>query len=553
MKYNVFKGTIPKADPRLLPEAYGQLAMNLKTDMGTLRPIKGPSFVNTPSKAGIKRTIYLYNSLHWLHWLEDVDVVKGPIAGDTSGRLYWTGEGAPKVSDATLITAGGGTGYPTNSRTLGIPAPLNMPSVAKSGASSDPTQEESRSYVYTYVSAWGEEGPPSAPSAIIAVEPTQTVTVSGMSAAPTGSYNITHKRIYRTTTGTTGTDYRFVATVTINTSSYVDSRPTSIVGQSEQLPSTFWDPPPSNMHSLILHPSGFMVGISGKDICFSETYLPHAWPEGYRVPIEDQPIGLGVFGNSVLVVTESTPFVITGTNPEFMTKERIEINQACVSKRGIVDMGGATAYPSPDGLILIGPGIAKNLTEDLYTREQWQALHPENIISAFHDGCYYGFVGGEGIFIDFKGSDVKTIGVGVFNGPTFYGNEDWEGSTDWENDNPSPTAAYSDPITDTLYLMVGSDIVSWDTGEALSLYWKSRIESLPVPTTAPTVAQVIADNYPVTFRLYADKVLRHVQTVTSWEPFRVTGGYRAKDFEIELISRFTVKFAACVSSMESLR
>lgn len=521
-----FKGTTPKLSQRLLPDHVGTVATNCRTDKGTLRPMQGMTTVNTPSKAGTKKTIYLYNDLYWLHWLEDVDVVRGPIAGDTTGRLYWTGEGVPKASNASLITSGGGTGYPTNSYTLGIPAPTQAPAAAVSGASVDPTQAESRSYVYTYVSGWGEEGPPSPPSGIVAVEPSQSVNLTGLAAPPAGAYNITFKRIYRTATGPSGTEFLFVADIPVASTTYGDTKATSSLG--EAIPSTYWDPPPSNLYGLKLHPAGFMVGISGRDICFSERYLPHAWPASYRIPIDHDPVGLGIFGTSVLVLTDSQPYAITGTEPGYMTKERLEINQACVSKRGIVDIGNATAYPSPDGLIIIGSGVAKNATEDLFTRDQWQALAPETLVAGSHDGCYYGFSAGQGLAIDF--TDAKNLSV-------------------------SPTAVYVDAVTDKLYLQVGANIVAWnvDAANPMAITWKSGIKVMNGPMPPPGVAQVRAAGYPLTFKLYADGVLKHTQTVTANTPFRLPGGFYAEEYQVEVSSVYEIFSITVTTTMQELR
>lgn len=526
---NAFKGCVPRANPRMIPDTVGQVAANCKTDSGTMRPFQATVIKNTPSKAGTKKSIYLYRDVFWLHWITDVDVVRGPIAGNTQDRMYWTGDGAPKVSDASIITAGGGTNYPTTSYLLGVPAPSTCLVAIPQGAAGDPTQLESRAYVMTFVSVWGEESPPCPVSLIIKVGPAQEVLLSSLALLPSGAFNIVGRRIYRTATGPTGTDYRFVATLAAAAVSYTDKVATGSLG--EAIPSTTWDMPPDNMHSLKLHPSGFMVGISGKDICFSELYMPHAWPEGYRVPINHTPIGLGIFGNTVLVMTDSHPYAITGTDPASMMVEKLEINQACVSKRGIVDIGEAVAYPSPDGLIVIGPGVAKNVTENIYRRDQWQAMGPSSIVSAFHDGKYYGFFPTYGIVLDFSGEDVKTIDIAV-------------------------TAAYADPITDTLYLQVGANIVAWDSSPIATfaeMRWRSKIFVAPHPIAGPGVAHVRAKAYPVTLNLYADGLLKHSQTVTSSNPFRLPAGYHFEEYEIEIRSFNEIYSAVVASTMAELK
>ena len=52
----------------------------------------------------------------------------------------------------------------------------------------------------------------------------------------------------------------------------------------------------------------------------------------------------------------------------------------------------------------------------------------------------------------------------------------------------------------------------------------------------PGVAKVDCDSYSPspTFKLYADGVLKHTQTVTSDGLFRLPSGYKANEFEVEL-------------------
>jgi len=456
--------------------------------------------------------------------------VRGPIAGDTEGKIYWTGDGAPKVATASMVTGGGGATYPNNAYTLGIPAPTIALSQGKIvGDSVDTTQAESRAYVYTFVSGWGEEGPPSPASIVIDVEPSQSVSITGIPGIPNGAYNITHKRIYRTATGPTGTEFKYVGTILAAATTFDDTVATVDLG--ETMPSTTWDMPPENLHSLKLHPAGFMVGLSGKDVCLSMPYMPHAWPEGYRIPIDHTPIGIGIFGSSILVVTDSHPYVITGNDPAYMTKERLEINQACVSKRGIVDVGYAVAYPSPDGLIVVGSGTAKNATENLYLREQWKAKVPAGMFGAFHDGKLYGFFAGETVVFDLTAEDAKTIDL-------------------------APTAAYSDPETDTLYLMVDDDIVSFDTDQATAMApmtWRSKIFVAPAPVSPPGIGHVRAAGYPVTVKLYADGILKHTEVAVSGEPFRMAGGYLAQEYEVEIEASAEVFSVALASTMKALR
>ena len=56
----------------------------------------------------------------------------------------------------------------------------------------------------------------------------------------------------------------------------------------------------------------------------------------------------------------------------------------------------------------------------------------------------------------------------------------------------------------------------------------------------------------VTFKLYADGVLKHTQTVTSNEPFRLPGGYLSNLYEIEIISDIPVTRVSVAESIFEL-
>jgi hypothetical protein len=100
------------------------------------------------------------------------------------------------------------------------------------------------------------------------------VTVGGFSAVLAG-YTITHRRIYRATSGV----FLFVAEIAVATSSYSDSIVAEDLG--EELPSLTWLPPPDTLKGLINLPGGVMAGFTGRDVYFCDPYHPQAWPVQY--------------------------------------------------------------------------------------------------------------------------------------------------------------------------------------------------------------------------------------------------------------------------------
>lgn len=527
-KIDKFAGTAPRFKPRNLPPGFAQTAQNCNLQRGTLSPLKSGLFVWTPTKVGTIQSIYKFGGAFWFHWAGDVDVVQGPIANDTQERTYYTGDGVPKVTDASVATSGGGTDYPTVSYTLGLPAPAATPGTSLgAGGGCNEEDKVSVAFVYTYVTGWGEEGPPSAASAVVDVCAGQTVTVTGMSTAPAGAYNVTTKRIYAAVYG----EYQYVGEVPVATTSYeITAFDASALG--ETLPSATWYAPPTDMHSITMLPNGIAAGLSGKTVCFSEPYLLHAWPTEYQLILDDDGVAMAACGQSVVVTTANNTYLISGVDPASMSMLKLEANQSCSSKRSMVDMGVFAIYASPDGLVAASPaGEITLVTEELLTREQWQAYNPPSIHAYYWEGQYVAFY------------DTGAVQGGFIFDP--------DAKDGLKSLNFYATAGFSDPAADALYLVVDGDIVQFDAGASLTYAWKSGRFVQPKPVNMGA-AQVIADSYPVTFKVYADGVLKATKSVASSRGFRLPAGYQATDWEVELSGTAEVEEVIVVEAMREL-
>ena len=514
-----FDGQAPKVNPRQLPDTLAQRSINTKL-WSTLIPFREVSTVMTPTKTGANMSIYrlgqgLAETQFWLTWATDVNVVRGQIAGDTTERTYFTGDGVPKVTDATLSTTGG-TNYPVTSYSLGLPKPATSPTLIVSGvATTGATLPESRIYVYTYVSAWGEESQPCLASAAVDVLAGQTVTLSAISAAPTGAYNVATKRIYRSNTGTFGTQFQFVAEIPVATLTYADVIAGTSLG--EILATSTWVMPPANLSGLIALPNGVMAGFDGNEICFSDPYHPYAWPIAYRQSVDFPIVSIGQYGGIVIVATTGTPYMITGVDPASMSMLKLEMQQACVSKRSMVQMGGGVCYASPDGLVFASGGGAQLATKDHFNRDEWQALNPSSIHAYMLDGRYIGFY------------STGTVSGGFIFNPA-------DGKDGLVMLDTYATAGYVDPVIDALYLMIGTNIVRWDSHATLmkTMTWRSKVFVTPSPVSM-ACAQAIAATYPFTMNIYADGLLKVTRSVVDGNPFRLPGGFLARDWEIEVV------------------
>jgi len=465
----VFGGIRPKIDPHLLPDALAQIASGCRLTSGVLSPWRKTVAVNTPSKAGTKISMYRIafgGTDYWLHWTTDVNVVKSQIASDAFNRFYYTGDGAPKVTNDNIATQGAGTDYPLAWFTLGIPVPT-IPTIASivGGAAANQT----RAYVYTLVSVWGEEGPPSLPvSGTGKSDATWTVNLPQVAQPGGGTYQISTKNLYRTVTASDGTSsFLLVASgIALATASYADAALDAALVGGTVLPSTSWIAPPTTLSGLIALPNGSMAGFTGNQLCLSEPYQPHAWPTKYRYAVDFNIVGIAANGSSIAVCTTANPYVFSGSTPDGMVPAKGRVAEPCLSKRSVVDVGWGVLYASPNGLVNALSIDAEVVTKDLIHPKDWQANYfPATMVGATYQGFYHGYfmrspgVGG-GLVVD------RTVDFGFKQILDFV------------------DGAWLDPTTGFLYAIMQGVIVKWDADpdNNVTFDWKSKlyVETKPI-------------------------------------------------------------------------
>lgn len=385
-----FMGEVPKVGPSALQPTQAQRATNCRLVSNEVRPYKAPLFVYQP--ANQPETIYRGTNgqqSQWYSWLGDVNVVESPIADVSDFRIYYTGDGVPKKTDWTLATTGVAP-YPAQWLNMGVPNPVGAPTLTLGGSGSGTTV--TRAYVYTYLSTFGslvEESGPS-PAQYINWQSGNTVTVNGFSSAPTTNYNITGINIYRTVTPASGiAQYQLVATITIGTSSYVDSILDANISNTV-LPSLTWVPPPSNLTGLTNMGYGMLAGFVANQLYISVPYFPHAWPVQNILTFPANIIGLAMMGGTLVVCTDQYPWLISGTSPSNLTQQPVMIHEPCVSKRSIVSNLTGVLYASPNGMVGISELVQGVITDALIERDAWQNFNPDTMIGAVYDGRYVG-------------------------------------------------------------------------------------------------------------------------------------------------------------------
>lgn len=542
----VFAGEYPRISPRNLPESGAQAARNCWLDRGFPRPlpaVRQLSIGAIPADAG---NIYRYDGQRWFIWpgTLDVDVVQAPVRNDVSNRVCWTGHGYPKQTFVATAPSQVGTissswtspGVPPF-RTLGVPAPADNAFSAEVQPFPDGTTEdederaESHAYVMTYLTDLDEEGPPSNPVSVDNrgfdedgnLQPVHiTFRTAGVDLADESRnsrpYGINRKRLYRVRVGDSAVTYNLVAEIPLarqtpgggaDEAYYADTKASADLGI--QLVSLLWDPPPDDLRGLISLPNGVLAGFKGRDVYFSEPYQPHAWPQDYIKTVDDPIVGLGAYATVVVVGTEHRPFIINGADPASAIAQRLELEQPCSSKHSFasIDLEGV-CYASPEGLVLAGPRGAQVISTPVFRERQWNELRPGDFRSTYHDTMYIAWSAGATGQAVVMGKEMQ--------GVSFI-------------DDANVLSVWRDAANDLVYLLIdgggaGRSIWQWDTkpqpDDVLrTMRWRGRLNI--APARCYSAAQVIAEGYPVTFRVFLDgsSQAAFTHSVTSRSPFRI--------------------------------
>lgn len=450
IKLAAFTGESPRTAPRLLPDTGAQVARAVRLEDGELSPYRRPFAVENvrTQVQGVVKTIYRHLG-EWLAWDKIVHCVPGPVAQD---RLYYTGDGKPKMRVDGVIYG------------LGLTPPPTKLTATVAGTV-DATLSATRLYVYTRVTAFGEESEPSPISADVLTSPGLVVTLSGFQAAPSGR-GFVKQRIYRSQTGTTGgANLYFVAERDDSNAVFVDNLPATDF--NEPLPSLEWSAPPDDLTGLVALPNGLMAGYIGKDLYFCEPYRPHAWPVKYMLSANYDITGLAVSGSTLIVGTKGTPVLVGGTTPDTMTMEHADLAMPCVSPQGMVDMGYAALYPSNDGLTMVQNGVPNLVSQSLLTRDQWQQLNPATMVCGQFYGRYYASYS----YKD-KNQTVQT-GTLIF---------DISGAQPFLiRSQHSATAMFYDVRDNKLYMAIGTTVFEWDSLLADSDVYTYRTKAFVTP------------------------------------------------------------------------
>lgn len=514
IKIDNFAGIAPRMSTRLLPYNGAATAANAKLLSGELRGLHETQllydFGTTPTArayrlpASVGAPIPISGSDFWVGFQDpNVDFVRTPVLEDSFERYYWTGDsyhhgGAPQYNTRARIQAG------QASYLLGVPAPVGSLTVTPASGT-----DLVRAYLYTFVSAYGEE---SAPSPVtVATGTAGTWTLSGLDTAPSGTpsnYNITKINIYRTVASSTSTtaQYFFVAQINLGTTTYSDSALDAVVALNFTLPSLTWEIPPATLQGLISHPGGFLVGFSGRDLYMSEPYHPHAWPVQNIQTCKTEITGIAIYNNIIIVTTTSNPYYAEGMSPQAVTLQKIDSIDPCVSRRSIATTLSGVYYASPQGIVVATAGATQLATQQLFTREEWQNYFSPTTVQAVPYGLQY-------IAFD-------TTASGFIFSPA----ETLAPLTTLDRFS-NVGAIQIDQYSGDVYIVQGNQVRLWDPPESTpySFTWISKDFDLPKPVNFGAMKiKFNGGGYQIPTSLLADYTSFNNQRIT--QPLNVING-----------------------------
>ncbi len=531
-----FGGLAPKIALRKLPDGVAQTANNVRLDSGDLESLKThTTLASQPDLRTNTRTIHKYGNEWFSFTGQDVSLIDSPIPQDQYDRVYYTGDGIPKVT-SNLIATGVGAD-PQAAYDLGVPAPAAAPSgFTINGTDSDPenfADDETRFYLMTYVTEYGEEGPPGPVSGILTIDEPSTQTVSMTLPTPaTNTANITAKRLYRTSTTADATEFFFVSEYPVATTSITDN--ILATGLGAALETDDFLPPPANMQGLVLGPNGIAAGFAGNELLFSEPFLPYAWPNAYKRSLEFNIVAIATAGTSFVVATEGKPYFFNGVSPDAMSEQQMEISQSCVSARSMVDMGNYVIYASPDGLVGVREQGAELLTEKILDKKTWATYNPETIHAYKYEDFYIAFYG-----------DTNNNGSGT-------GGFSYDPNTgQFVTFDTYATAGFNDLKEDELYFIQSDQLLTWETAVGNYSYtYKSKKHR--IQDSSFTCAKIHTDSPSnVNFKVWANGELITDLTPITTEVIRLAPR-RATDWEFEVSGTGAVSRVTLATSMGEL-
>jgi len=389
---------------------------------------------------------------------------------------------------------------------------------------------ETRAYVYTMVNSYLEESAPSLAN-VVSVTYLDYVEVTTTVPSFTGYSPRSATNIYRTF-GTNPTYFK-ITTTSLGSNVYKDETyKSSDIGVA--LPSLEWDLPESGMTGLVPMPNGFFAAFKGNMLYFSEPFRPHAWP--YAMSFPNTIVGICPDAQSLVVTTNAGAHMVLGSLPSNMSQQKLPLPQAGTAQRLMVNLEGAVAYASSDGIVLVqGSQSTMTLSQKFYSREDWRTT-----FASISDDARFGYT--DGYLVMVSSAEAKGIIIRLD-----------EAAGTLTQFNETFDSMFYLPITDTLYYSKGANVYRLRDGAAAyyTLDWWSKEFTMPNYTNFGAFFIRCTASTAVT--IYVDGVSWHTFTAAATGYYRLPAGKRALRWSVRVQTAGKIEEIAMAESMSEFR
>lgn len=518
----------PRISRTLLSSHDATWAENVNLWQGTIEAYRTPSLVDP---RGASQCTIFRTDAGWIV-LPGIDDLVSGLPGCLCVLAVGEDLRVPMWADADDAVAG-------RWRRMGLPVPMPpivTPCALPSWGGSNDQRSEYRAYVVTYVDRFGNEGPPSLPSALFGIDDGTDVLVR-WDGSPVGGWDVQAVRLYRLTASDAGAGH--VGPPRMEEFHLVGEFPAAIGGVNDTLPNLdlgeplttmCFAPPPEGLTHLVAEPNGTqLAGATSRDVWFCEPHEFHAWPDAYRLHLDDTIVALAWTDSGLYVATDGHPYWIASQVDEWGGRDvfRMPEPMPCVARRSITTTpGGGALYAGRDGLVLLSGRQCQRVSQTYWSEDDFAALRPETMIAAVHDGLWFGFTANSGWLLDlsdpaYPGRQLGLIALSL-----------------------RPTALHRSR-TDALYMALPTGVGEWNAGLTyLPLRYRTRC-TVTSGQMNWAAAKVVWDSYPfrgdwtdaapsTTFRIWAEDRLRFEREVRHSNPFRLPHLSRHLGFEIEV-------------------
>lgn len=504
MRLTQFQGVVPKLRAEKLGRTFASDAENCLLHSGAIVPLMAPRFttdavdINGNIMTTAPRALHRIGAL-WLGFDTFTPIAEDPIHVAGPDSFLFAQDGQLWRSGYQWIVDKAG---PVK---VGIDRPVTPPAATLTGIVCDDTDyrpddcwqdvvnqpeegvvcnsqipPQPMSFCYTWITACAEESGPSEYSEPVLVPVGESVVLVAPDDPPDNAVGI---RWYMLMTDKDNAMMVLIGEQTLPALAY-NFCPTIFSGNDPLISDTWY--PPRCVEGVANVGYGSALLWSGRDLYPSEVNQPHAYPERYKLTVDDPIVRVVSFRREngaydAVVLTTGVPFLVTGDTPDKLTVTRINRTMPCVSAKSAVLVDSAVFYCSNEGIANIQGGDVTLLTTQWMDTDWWKQANPKDFILGYYDQRLFAFA---------DNARTRSFMFTLGRRDTAYEVKDLVFLT------ARATSLYLDPQTRmhlSGYGLGGWGVWAWEQSNVpMCARWKSRVFTAS-GNWAPTAAKVLTD------------------------------------------------------------